>query len=200
MDNFLCSTNVTLNLTTPVEHAVTPLDDDDLLAPVPPPAAHQIAPLHPQRGVVALPSMRPLDPQLGVPLAEGRRQLVVDEVLDARRLVLRVVRPQLEAVLVPPGAVLPLGVDAVACDVVVEFPEFLLLRGMGVVHVAVVADVGDHDAGGSVVAVLEAVAHHAEGRQTHPAGLHGAGAGHAMAFAFLTHLGLDVLEIKEKIV
>lgn len=98
MYNFSRSANAALNLTTPVEHAVAPLDDDDLLARVAPTAAHEVAAVHPQRGVVALPAVGALDAELGVALAEGRRRLVVHQVLGARRLVLRVVGAQLEAV------------------------------------------------------------------------------------------------------
>jgi hypothetical protein len=53
--------------------------------------------------------------------------------------------------------------------------------------------------GGAVEAVLQEVADHAERGQPHPAGLDGARAGHAVAFALLAHLGLHVLQKKEKL-
>lgn len=115
--------DVALHLTAPVEHAVAPLDHQHLLAPVAPAAAHEVAALNPLRRVVALAAVRALDAQLGVALAKGGWWLVVDEVLQVGRLVLRVVRPQLEVVLVAPGARLSLAVDAVAADAVAQLVD-----------------------------------------------------------------------------
>lgn len=98
MYNFSRSANATLNLTTPMEHAVAPFHDSNLLTRVAPAATHEIAAVHPQRGVVALPAVGALDAKLGVALAERRRRLIVHEVLGARWFVLGVVRAQLEAV------------------------------------------------------------------------------------------------------
>lgn len=53
--------------------------------------------------------------------------------------------------------------------------------------------VGHLHAGGSIEAGLQIVANHTEVGQSHPAGLHCTRSGHAMAFALLSHLRLDVL-------
>ena len=53
---------------------------------------------------------------------------------------------------------------------------------------SVAAFVAVNDPGGAVEAILEDVAHGSEGGQAHPAGSHGAGARHAVAFALLAHL------------
>lgn len=98
MNRFLRSTQFTLNLAAPVECARAPLDDDHFLGAIAPAAAHQIAAIDADRGVVALAAVRPLDAEPGVARAEARRRLQVDQVLRAGRLVVRVVRLQLEVV------------------------------------------------------------------------------------------------------
>lgn len=165
MDGFLGPTQFTLDLTTPMEGARTPLHHDNLLRPVPAATTHQVTPVHADAGVVALAAVRPLDPQLGVALAEHRGGLQVHQVLDARRLVLGVVRLQLEVVLAPLAAGPP--------------------QTTRVAH---------HDPGGAVEAVLEVVPDHSEVGQAHPARLDSAGPGHSVTLAFLPHLGRHVLQ------
>jgi hypothetical protein len=195
MNGLLRSANVALHLTAPMERTVAPLEIHDLLGAVPPSAAHDVATVHPHGGVVAEAAVRALYAQLGVLLAEAGRHLVIHQILNSGGFVLGVERVQLETVLVL-TAVLALAVDAVARDGV----RFGVLRQpVSVRVVAVVARVGGGDVGGAVEAVLQEVADHAERGQPHPAGLDGARAGHAVAFALLAHLGLHVLKKKEKI-
>lgn len=98
MYDLLGSTQFALDLTTPVERARATLHHDDLLGAIATPTAHQIAPIDAQRGVVAL---SPMGAQYALPeilLAEVGRGLQIDNVLGARRLVLRIVWIQLEVV------------------------------------------------------------------------------------------------------
>lgn len=148
-----------------MEGTRTPLHHHDLLSPVPSPTTHEVTPVHTYARVVALAAVRALDAQLGVALAEHGRGLEVHEVLHPWRLVLRVVRLQLEVVL------------ALAAPLVAQ-----------------TARVAHHHPGGTVEAVLEVVAHHAEAGEPHPAGLHCAGPRHAVALALLTHFGRHVLQ------
>lgn len=99
MDGLLGPTQLTLDLTTPVEGTRAPLHHHDLLSPVPPAAAHEVAPVHADASVVALAAVRPRDAQLGVPLAEHRGRFQINQVLHPRGFVFRVVRLQLEVVL-----------------------------------------------------------------------------------------------------
>lgn len=59
---------------------------------------------------------------------------------------------------------------------------------------ALAQTVADLDAGGAVEAGLQIVAYDTEVGQTHPAGFHRTRAGHAVAFALLPHLRLNVLQ------
>lgn len=163
-------TQLALDLTAPVESARAPLHDHYLLCPVPAAAAHQVTPVHAYTGVVTLPAVRPLDAELGVALAEHGRRLQVDQILRARRFVLRVVRPQLEVVLAP------------LADFVARTPR--------VVH---------HHPGGAVEAVLQVVSDDAEVGQSHPARLDGAGPRHAVTLAFLLHLRHHMLKQKKAV-
>ena len=65
----------------------------------------------------------------------------------------------------------------------------LQVSGIGAVGGAVASLVGVHHPGGAVEAVLQIIPHRPEAGQAHPAGAHRAGARHAVALAFLTHLG-----------
>lgn len=89
-----------LDLAAPVERARAPLHHDHLLRPVAATAAHQVAAVDADRGVVALAAVRALDAESRVLRAEVRRRLQVDEIAVARRNVLRVVGLQLELVAV----------------------------------------------------------------------------------------------------
>lgn len=89
----LCrSALLTLDLAAPVEDAVAPLDHHHLLSLVAPSAAHQIAAVDAEAGVVALSSVGAQDTERGILLAETRRVVHVDEVFRPGRLVLRIVR------------------------------------------------------------------------------------------------------------
>lgn len=61
MDRLLRPAQFTLDLAAPVEHARAPLHHCDLLRPVAPAAAHQIAAVHAQGRVVALSAVGALD-------------------------------------------------------------------------------------------------------------------------------------------
>lgn len=103
-----------------MEHTITPLDHHNFLALRTPAAAHQIATINPLRGDVTLTTMRALYAQFGVALAEWWGGLVVDEVLQVGRFVLRIVRLQLEVVFVAADARFTFAVNAVA-DAVADF-------------------------------------------------------------------------------
>lgn len=95
-----------LDLAAPVEGAGAPLDYHHLLCLVAPAAAHQVAAVDADARVVALPSVSAQDPELWILFAERRRRLHIDEVLPPRRLMLRIVRLQLEVVAIPaPGTI-----------------------------------------------------------------------------------------------
>lgn len=83
---------VALDLATPLEGAAAPLDHNHLLGLVSAAAAHQVAPVQPDRALVAHPAGGAEDTQSRVLVAELRRRLRVDQVQRAGRLVLRVVR------------------------------------------------------------------------------------------------------------
>lgn len=76
----LDSAELTLDLATPVEGAGASLDDRHLLRLVASAAAHQVAAVDSDAGVVALPAVSAKDAQLRVLLAEERRGLQVDEI------------------------------------------------------------------------------------------------------------------------
>lgn len=180
----LDSAELTLDLATPVEGAGASLDDRHLLRLVASAAAHQVAAVDSDAGVVALPAVSAKDAQLRVLLAEERRGLQVDEILGTGRLVLRIVRLQLEIVPVSTTQALPVPVHRVARRVAHD-------------RVPVSSNpvrVADHHPGRAVETVLQVVADNAEARQPHPAGLDGARAGHAVALALLPHLRRHVLE------
>ena len=65
----------------------------------------------------------------------------------------------------------------------------LQVSGVGPVGGAVASLVGVYHPGGAVKAVLQVIPHSPEAGQSHPAGAHRAGARHAVALAFLSHLG-----------
>lgn len=89
-----------LDLAAPVESAGAPLDYRHLLCFVAPAAAHQVAAVDADARVVALPPVSAQDAEFGILLAERRRRLHVNEVLLPGRLVLRIIRLQLEVVAV----------------------------------------------------------------------------------------------------
>lgn len=172
-----------LDLAAPVEGAGAPLDHRHLLRLVAPAAAHEVAAVDADARVVALPPVGAQDTEFGILLAEGRRRLHVDEILLPGRLVLRIVRLQLEVVAMPAPEAVAVLVHGVARRV----------AGDGIVVYARAVGIADHHPGGPVEAVLQVVADHAEVRQPHPAGLHRARAGHAVALALLAHLRSYVL-------
>lgn len=179
--------HLAFDLAAPVEGAGAPLDYRHLLRLVAPAAAHQVAAVDADARLVALPPVGAQDPEFRVLLAEGRRRLHVDEVLRPGRLVLRIVRLQLEVVAMPASQAVAMMVHGVARRV----------AGDGVV-VAHAVRIADHHSGGPVEAILQVVADHAEVRQSHPAGFHRARARHAVALALLTHLRGHVLQRKAR--
>lgn len=62
MDRLLRPAQFTLHFAAPVEHARAPLHHRNLLRPIAAAAAHQIATVHSQGRVVALPPVRALNP------------------------------------------------------------------------------------------------------------------------------------------
>lgn len=77
VNNLLGPAQFTLYLAAPVEGTGAPFHHDDLLGPVASAAAHQITPVHPYRGVVALAAVRSLNSQPRIPIAEPRRRFQV---------------------------------------------------------------------------------------------------------------------------
>lgn len=98
VNGFLNVTRLALDLAAPVESACAPFDHDHFLRPIASAAAHQVAAVDADRGVVALAAVRALDAQPRVLQTEAGRRFKVDEVLATGRLVLRIVRLQLELV------------------------------------------------------------------------------------------------------
>ena len=98
MDDFFRSAELTLYLAAPVEGAGAALHHGDFLRPVPPSTAHQVAAVHADRGVVTLATVRTLDAEPGIALAEAGRRFQIDQILRARWFVFRVVRFQLEVI------------------------------------------------------------------------------------------------------
>lgn len=176
MNHFFRATVFAFHLATPVEGAVAPFHHEHSLSPVAAAAAHEVAPVDADAGVVAGAPVRAGDAEPRVLLAEPGRRLVVHQVLAARRLVVGVVRPQLESV-------------AVAARHPVRRRVVPLRRRLQV-------SVRHHDPRRAVEAVLQRVAHRAEARQPHPASLHRARARHPVALALLPHLRLHVLRKK----
>lgn len=172
-----------LDLAAPVEGAGAPLDYRHLLSQVAPAAAHQVASVDADARVVALPPVCAQNAEFGILLAERRRRLHVDEILLPGRLMFRIVRFQLEVVAMPASKTVTVLVHGVARRV----------AGDGVGINAQAIRIADHHPGSSVEAILQVVTDQAEVRQPHPTGLHRARAGHAVAFAFLTHLRSHVL-------
>lgn len=89
---------LTLDLAAPVKRAGASLDDCHLLRFVASAAAHQVAAVDTDTRVVALSTVGAENAEFRVLLAERGRGFQVDEVLRSGRLVLRVVRLQLEVV------------------------------------------------------------------------------------------------------
>lgn len=166
-----------------MEGAGAPLDYRHLLSLVAPAAAHQVASVNADARVVALPPVSAQNTKFGILLAERRGRLHIDEILLPRRLVFRIVRFQLEVVAMPASKTVTVLVYGVARRIADD--------GIGVNARAV--RIADHYPRSSVEAIFEVVTDHAEVRQPHPAGLHCARAGHAVAFAFLAHLRSHVL-------
>lgn len=77
MNSFLRSTKFAFHLATPVEGARAPLHHDHFLSPVAATAAHQVTAVDADRRVVTLPSVRALDAQARILLAEARGRLQV---------------------------------------------------------------------------------------------------------------------------
>lgn len=167
-----------LDFAAPVERAIAPLDDDDLLRLVASPAAHEVAAVDADARVVALPAVSAENTEFRIFLAERRRRLEVDQVLDTRRLVLRIVRLQLEVVAVPSGETVAVRVYRVARRVARD----------GVADASGSIGVAHHDARGTVETVLQVVADLAERRQPHPAGFDGTRTRHPVTLALLAHL------------
>lgn len=169
-----------------MESTVTPLDNNNLLGPVAPATAHNLTSVNPQRSIITQPPMGTLYPQLGVLLAESRRHLVVHQVLHTWRFVFWIKRFELELVFVLFLPILPLGVNTIGHEGV---HLGVFWESVGVSFVLIVATVGRGDVRGTVVPVFESVAYGTERWELHPASFDCAGPGHAVAFAFLTHLG-----------
>lgn len=175
-----CPAQLALDLATPVEDAGAPLDHQHLLRLVASAAAHQIAAVDAEAGVVALSPVGAQDTERGILLAERRRLLQVDEVLRPGRLVLRIVRLQLKVVALPARETVAMLVHGVARRVDV--------------HIAAHAiRIADHYPGGAVEAILQIIADHAETRQPHPASFHRTRARHTVTLALLTHFRRHVL-------
>lgn len=85
---------LTLDVTTPVEATLTPLDDDTGVGLEVSAAAHQFAAVHGPRSPVAAPAVRAQGARLGVRVAEVGRRLQVDEVCVRVRLEVGVARHQ----------------------------------------------------------------------------------------------------------
>lgn len=189
MYRLLVSAKLTLDLATPMESAGASFDDRHLLGLEASAAAHQIAAVDSDARVVALSAVRAEDAQFRVLLAERRGRLQVDEILGPGRLMLGVVRFQMEVVPLPATQAVAVPVHRIAGRVArdrVPIPA----NAVRVAH---------HHPGRAVETVLQIIADHAEVRQPYPTSLDGAGPGHAVAFALLPHFRRHVLQQKAKV-
>lgn len=130
-----------LDLAAPVEDACAPLDHHHLLSLVAPAAAHQIAAVDAEAGVVALSSVGAEDAERGILLTERRRLFQVNEIFRPGWLVLRIVRLQLKVVTLPACKTVPMLVHGVT-------------RRVDVHVTAHAIRIADHYPGGAVEAVL----------------------------------------------
>lgn len=80
------------DVTAPVKRAAAPLPNDVRLGLEPPPAAHQVAAVHPDRGGVALSATCSVKTDSGVVVTEVGRALEVDQVSPTRLLVVGISR------------------------------------------------------------------------------------------------------------
>lgn len=148
-----------LNLAAPMEGACAPLDQRHLLSLVASAAAHQVATVDADARIVTLSSVGAQDAELRILLAERRRLLQVDEVFQPGRLVLRIVRFQLEVVAMPAAEVAVYGVARRVTE-------------NGVAVTAYTVRIAHQHSRCAVETVLQVVANHAKIRQSHPASLH----------------------------
>lgn len=184
MYRLFCPAQLTLNFATPVERARAPLHDNDFLRSIAPAAAHQVAAVDSNAGVVALPPVCAEYTELGIFLAERRRRLQIHQILQTRWLVLRIVGFQLEAVTVLPAQALSMMMHRVARRIAENGIAVSTSHPVAVAH---------HHARRTVEAVLQVVTDNSEIWQPHPTRLHRTRAGHAVALALLSHLRRDVL-------
>lgn len=135
--------HLAFDLAAPVKSTGAPLDILHLLSLVAPAAAHQVAAVDADARLVAEPPVGAEDPEFGILLAERRRRLHVDEVLQAGRLVLRIVGLQLNVVSMPACQAIAMMVHGVARRV----------AGDGVVVTHAIR-ITDHHSRGPVEAIL----------------------------------------------
>jgi hypothetical protein len=90
---FFRATNFTFHLAAPMERAVTSFHHINSLSPIATAAAHEVAAVDADAGVVASPPVCARDAEPRVLLAEARRGLQVHKVFRPRRLVVRIVGP-----------------------------------------------------------------------------------------------------------
>lgn len=106
-------------------------------------------------------------------------------------------RLQLEPVFVLPatsGLAIVVAVDAVGVGVAVSVQRIAVSTVAG----SRVTAVAHHDARGPVEAVLQVVPDYPETGEAHPTGFDCAGTRHTVAFTFLPHFLLDVLEHRKR--
>lgn len=218
MDCLFRSTRFTFDFAAPVEGAGTSLDHRHLLRPVAPAAAHQVAPVDAYRRVVALAAVCTENSQAQIFLAKSGGLLEVHQVLGSWRLVIRVVRLQRELVAIFGKkiknyflfrcksqqkhlpvllfVILPCSVHRICLSHIIRVLSDVFVPPVAsrdLVLVVVSEAVADLHPRRSVEAVFERISDDSEVGQPHPAGLDRARPRHAVALAFLAHLGLNVL-------
>lgn len=95
--HFLYRTHVTLDVTAPVEGARAALPHDESLRGVAPPAAHEVASIDTEGGLIALAPFGAMVTEGDVMFAKCRRTLKIHQVAAARFLVVDVRRTEVEA-------------------------------------------------------------------------------------------------------
>lgn len=132
MHHFPNRTYITFNFATPLKRASAPLPHHHLLRLISPTTTHKIAPIHPERGLIADASGSAQYAESGILLAELRRRFHVHQVHRGWRFVFRIVRQQMGLI----SVTLPSGESSTA---------------------GVASGVGHHDAGSALETLFQVV-------------------------------------------
>lgn len=216
MHRLLRPTQLAFHFTAPVEGAGASLYYNHFLRSIASTATHQVAAIHTYRGVVALAPVSSLDSEPGISFTEIWRLLHVDQVLGVWRLVVWIVGFQLEVISDDGRKYVRICFfnfifKNLPINSLVVWPPRLyrvtvwtagnVLRCLYVmtncVLICVPQTIADEDSWSSIKSIFQIVSDYSEEWQSHPASFHCTWSRHSVAFALLTHFGLDMLQIKK---